>query len=60
MRWKEADYFFEATYKHPFVQGIGKGELKKEQHIHYIKQDYEYLNAIIRYHPLMEKCTTDV
>ncbi len=45
---KETDYIFEACYNHPFVQGIAKGELGKEQLIHYVKQDFEYLNAMIQ------------
>ncbi|WP_096189800.1 thiaminase II [Evansella halocellulosilytica] len=45
---QEADYIFEATYNHPFVKGIAEGHLKKEQLIHYVKQDFEYLNAMIQ------------
>lgn len=55
---KEADHLFEACYNHPFVQGIANGELEKEQLIHYVKQDFEYLNAMIQSRALgMAKCT---
>lgn len=45
---KEADHIFEACYNHPFIRGIADGTLGKEQLIHYVKQDFEYLNAIIQ------------
>ncbi|KAB7705540.1 thiaminase II [Bacillus aerolatus] len=55
---QEADHIFEACYNHPFVQGIAKGHLAKEQLIHYVKQDFEYLNAMIQARALgMAKCT---
>ncbi|RCW62749.1 thiaminase II [Saliterribacillus persicus] len=54
----ECDHLFKACYDHPFVQGIAKGELNKEQLIHYVKQDYEYLNAMIQARAYgMAKCT---
>lgn len=54
---KEADPIFNAIFEHPFVQGIAKGDLKKEQLIHYVKQDFEYLNAFIRiYGMAISKC----
>ncbi|MFC0272642.1 thiaminase II [Metabacillus herbersteinensis] len=55
---KEADHIFEACYNHPFVRGIADGTLGKEQLIHYVKQDFEYLNAIIQAYALgISKCT---
>lgn len=55
----ETEELFKACYYHPFVQGIGKGELRKEQLLHYVRQDYEYLNAMIQTRALtMAKCTT--
>jgi len=55
----DASHILEATYGHPFVQGIAKGELRAEQLIHYVKQDYEYLNAMIRSRALaIAKCDT--
>ena len=42
---QDADSIFQAIFKHPFVQGIGSGKLEAEQLIHYVKQDFEYLNA---------------
>lgn len=42
---KEADSIYTALFNHPFVKGIGSGQLKPEQLIHYVKQDFEYLNT---------------
>jgi len=56
---KEADPILRQTYSHPFVQGIAKGDLRPEQLIHYVKQDYEYLNAMIRTRAIaITKCET--
>ncbi|UTR14166.1 thiaminase II [Salipaludibacillus sp. LMS25] len=56
---KETNHLFDACYQHPFVQGIGKGELSKDQLIHYVKQDFEYLNAMIQTRAYtMAKCTS--
>ncbi|ELW9008209.1 thiaminase II, partial [Campylobacter upsaliensis] len=49
---KQAEPIFQAIFEHPFVQGIGKGDLKKEQLIHYVKQDFEYLNAFMKIYGL--------
>lgn len=38
---------YEAIFNHSFVQGIGKGSVPKEALAHYIKADYEYLNAFM-------------
>ena len=55
---QEADAIFQGIFDHPFVKGIGSGELKSEQLIHYVKQDFEYLNAFIRIYGLaVSKCT---
>ncbi|TMW70332.1 thiaminase II [Alteribacter natronophilus] len=55
---QEAAHIFEAVYRHPFVQEIGKGTLGKDQLIHYVKQDFEYLNAYIHTRGLaISKCT---
>ncbi|GGH87447.1 thiaminase/transcriptional activator TenA [Pullulanibacillus pueri] len=48
----EGNPIFEAIFQHPFVQGIATGELHKEQLIHYVKQDYEYLNTFMRVYGL--------
>lgn len=54
---KEADPIFQAIFEHPFVQGIANGDLKKEQLIHYVKQDFEYLNSFIRIYGIaISKC----
>ncbi len=56
---KEAEPIFEACYQHPFIQGVAKGEVEKEQLIHYVKQDFEYLNAMIQTKAFaMAKCKT--
>ncbi|MWV45420.1 thiaminase II [Paenibacillus sp. HJL G12] len=52
-----ADPIFNAIFDHPFVRGIADGTLRKEQLIHYVKQDFEYLNAYIRiYGMAISKC----
>jgi thiaminase (transcriptional activator TenA) len=54
---KAADPIFQAIFEHPFVQGIANGDLKKEQLIHYVKQDFEYLNSFIRIYGIaISKC----
>ena len=45
---QRADGIFQAIFGHPFVKGIADGSLGREQLIHYVKQDYEYLNAYMR------------
>lgn len=56
---QQADGIFQAIFNHPFVRGIADGNLSKEQLIHYIKQDYEYLNAYMRIYGIaISKCTT--
>lgn len=35
-------------YQHPFVEGIGNGDLPKEALTFYVGQDYNYLNAFIK------------
>lgn len=44
---KDNDDVFQAIFHHPFVQGIGKGNLPRESIIHYLKADYGYLNAFL-------------
>ncbi len=54
---QEADPIFEAIFTHPFVQGIANGDLDKESIIHYVKQDFEYLNAFARIYGIaISKC----
>lgn len=43
-----ANPIFEAILSHPFVEGIGKGHLPAESLIHYVKQDFEYLNTFMQ------------
>ncbi len=42
---QEADSIFTSIKSHPFVKGIGAAELTPDQLIHYVKQDFEYLNT---------------
>ncbi|KHE72572.1 thiaminase II [Halobacillus sp. BBL2006] len=44
---KENNDIYEEIFSHPFVQGIGEGSLPPESIAHYIKADYEYLNAFM-------------
>jgi thiaminase/transcriptional activator TenA len=50
---KNADHIWEANFNHPFVQGIGKGNLPAEKFIFYLKQDYVYLIDFSRYFALI-------
>ena len=40
---KAATPLFEEFYRHPFVQGLGNGELDKDKFVFYMVQDYLYL-----------------
>jgi thiaminase/transcriptional activator TenA len=54
---QEAEPIFQAIFNHPFLQGIARGELQKEQLIHYVKQDFEYLNVYMNIYGLgISKC----
>lgn len=56
---QQADDIFQAIYGHPFVRGIAAGDLQKEQLIHYVKQDFEYLNAFARIYGIaVSKCVS--
>ncbi len=44
---KENNDVFEAIFNHPFVQGIGRGDVPKEALIHYVKADHGYLTAFM-------------
>lgn len=56
---READGIFEAIFAHPFVRGIAEGSLQKQQLIHYVKQDFEYLNAYMRIYGIaISKCSS--
>ncbi|NGP46682.1 thiaminase II [Bacillaceae bacterium SIJ1] len=55
----ENDATFEAIFDHPFVQGLKKGDVPKEALIHYVKQDFEYLNAFMKVYGLaISKCSS--
>ncbi|MFK3959592.1 thiaminase II [Guptibacillus hwajinpoensis] len=54
---EEAAPIFEAIFNHPFVRGIAEGKLEKEQLVHYVKQDFEYLNTFVRIYGIaLSKC----
>ncbi|MGA9289335.1 MAG: thiaminase II [Anaerobacillus sp.] len=56
---KESAPIFDAIFEHPFVRGIAEGKLEKEQLMHYVKQDFEYLNTFVRiYGVAVSKCET--
>jgi len=42
------DVLWNAIQNHPFVQGIGRGDLDKDRWIYYLKQDYFYLIEMAR------------
>ncbi|WP_181347631.1 thiaminase II [Thalassobacillus sp. CUG 92003] len=44
---RKNDDLFNMIYDHPFVQGIKTGDVPEEAIAHYIKADYEYLNAFM-------------
>ncbi|AKO91874.1 thiaminase II [Priestia filamentosa] len=39
---------YEAIFNHPFVKGIGEGNVPKDALIHYVCQDFEYLTSFCR------------
>ncbi|MFD2044202.1 thiaminase II [Ornithinibacillus salinisoli] len=45
---KDNDDIFQFILSHPFVEGIGKGEVPNKAIEHYIKADFEYLNAFMK------------
>ncbi|MFD1040393.1 thiaminase II [Virgibacillus byunsanensis] len=45
---KENDDIFQLIFEHPFIKGIGEGHVPKEAIAHYIKADFEYLNAFMQ------------
>ncbi|QDP41050.1 thiaminase II [Radiobacillus deserti] len=49
---KEADEIYQGIFRHPFVEGLGKGDLDPESIIHYVKADFEYLNAFMNIYGL--------
>lgn len=44
---EENNDVFEAIFNHPFVEGIGTGDVPKKALMHYVKADYEYLTAFM-------------
>jgi thiaminase/transcriptional activator TenA len=50
---QNAGTIWEANFNHPFVQGIGRGDLDKSKFIFYLKQDYVYLIDFARYFGLL-------
>lgn len=54
----EAQSVLESIYQHPFIQELAEGTLQAGPLIHYVKQDHEYLQAMIQTRALaIAKCT---
>lgn len=45
---EENDDIFQMILHHPFVQGIGTGEISHKSLAHYVKADFEFLNAFMK------------
>ncbi|KAL1748598.1 Phosphomethylpyrimidine kinase-domain-containing protein [Schizophyllum fasciatum] len=56
---QQSSVTWKAYVEHPFVVELGKGSLKKEKFVHFIKQDYHYLKYYARAYALLAaKATT--
>ncbi|PPA69253.1 thiaminase II [Jeotgalibacillus proteolyticus] len=56
---KENEDIFSLIFEHQFVQGIGRGDVSKEALTHYVKADYEYLNAFMKVYGIaISKCAS--
>lgn len=44
---EENTAIFQTLFRHPFIDEIGKGKVPEKSIAHYIKADFEYLNAFI-------------
>ncbi|TDQ38280.1 thiaminase II [Aureibacillus halotolerans] len=56
---EENDATYQAIFDHPYVQGLKTGHVPKNALVHYVKQDFEYLNAFMRVYGLaISKCET--
>ncbi|KGP70856.1 thiaminase II [Pontibacillus yanchengensis] len=54
---QEAEPIFQSILDHPFVRGIAKGDVPKEAVAHYVKADFEYLNAFMNIYGIaISKC----
>lgn len=54
-----ADPIFSAIKRHPFVLGISQAKLQPAQLIHYVSQDFQYLNTYIQVYGLgIARCST--
>ncbi|MFC0524225.1 thiaminase II [Pontibacillus salicampi] len=54
---QEAEPIFEAIMEHPFVRGIANGDVPKGAVTHYVKADFEYLNAFMHLYGIaVSKC----
>ena len=49
---QQADPIFEAIFAHPFVRGIASGDLNSDQLVHYVRQDFQYLNVFCQIYGL--------
>ncbi|MBM7552043.1 thiaminase II [Thalassobacillus pellis] len=50
---------FKKIFEHPFVDGIGRGEVPAEAISNYIKADYEYLNAFMKIYGIAVSKSTE-
>ncbi|MCL6445592.1 MAG: thiaminase II, partial [Alicyclobacillus sp.] len=54
-----ADPLFQAVRNHPFVVGIATENLRPEQLVHYVRQDFQYLSTYARVYALaLAKCAS--
>ncbi|KGX93963.1 TenA family transcriptional regulator [Pontibacillus halophilus JSM 076056 = DSM 19796] len=56
---KEADSIYNAIFDHPFVRGLAKGDIPKGAVEHYVKADFEYLNAFMHMYGLAISKSSD-
>lgn len=49
---EQGDSIFEAIFNHPFILGIERGDLRSEQLVHYVKQDFQYLTVFCQVYGL--------
>jgi len=56
---EENNDIFQEIFNHPFITGIGAGNVPKEAVTHYVKADVEYLNAFMKIYGIaMSKANT--
>lgn len=54
----ESKHIFTAIHQHPFIRCLAEQSLERNQLIHYVKQDFQYLNTYVQLYGLaLAKCT---